>query len=111
MTVFIGIISFLGFITGGVLSLKAVFKKQPKQKVLLLTGISFLTMIGAIALSPATPSLSLAEKSVETNDSGIATITGKQMSKVTLPLMVKRSTLKTANFLTKYRCTTTNHKS
>lgn len=103
MTVFIGIISFLGFITGGVLTLKAVFKKQPKQKVLLLTGISFLTMIGAIALSPATPSLSLAEKSVETNDSGIATITGKTNEQSNIP--VDGETIDTKNGKFSYKVT------
>lgn len=103
MTAFIGIISFLGFITGGIFSLKAVFKKQPKQKALLLTGVSFLTLIGAIALSPEVPNISLAEKTIETNDSGIATITGKTNEQSTIS--VDGKTIDTKNGKFSYKVT------
>ncbi|WP_430597760.1 hypothetical protein [Enterococcus sp. AZ177] len=77
MAVFIALISFLGILIGGFLSLKALFKKQPKQKALLLTGASFIVMIGAGFALPASPSIDIAGKSIETNDQGTATIEGK----------------------------------
>ncbi|ALS02526.1 hypothetical protein ATZ33_14410 [Enterococcus silesiacus] len=86
MTAFIGLLSFLGIIIGGVLSLKAVFKKQPKKKALILTGASFIVMIGALALTPASPRVDIAEKSIETNEQGTAIIEGKtnDQSNITL---------------------------
>ncbi|WP_086314636.1 hypothetical protein A5821_002219 [Enterococcus sp. 7F3_DIV0205] len=74
---FIALISFLGIIVGGVLSLKAFFKKQPKKKALLLTGASFILMIGAGFALPASPRVDIVDKSIETNDQGTAVIEGK----------------------------------
>lgn len=87
MTAFIGLLSFLGIIVGGILSLKAFFKKKPKKKALLLTGVSFVVMIGALALTPmSSPRVDIADKSIETNDQGSAVIEGKtnEQSKITL---------------------------
>lgn len=87
MTALIGLLSFLGIVIGGFLSLKAVFKKQPKKKALILTGASFAVMIGALALTPtSSPHIALTDKSIETNNQGTAIIEGKtnDQSKITL---------------------------
>ncbi|MEI5993815.1 hypothetical protein [Candidatus Enterococcus mansonii] len=86
MVAFISLISFFGVLIGGFFSLKAGFKKQPKKQALLLTGISFVVMIGAGLALPTSPRISIAEKEVETNDRGIALIEGttNDQSNITL---------------------------
>ncbi|MBO0440327.1 hypothetical protein [Candidatus Enterococcus ikei] len=86
MTAIIGLLSFLGIGVGGFLSLKAIFKKQPKKKALIFTGASFVVMIGALALTPTSPRIDIADKSIETNDHGTAIIEGKtnDQSNITL---------------------------
>ncbi|WP_242596449.1 serine protease [Enterococcus ureasiticus] len=86
MTAIIGLLSFLGIGVGGFHSLKTIFKKQPKKKALIFTGASFVVMIGALALTPTSPRIDIADKSIETNDQGTAIIEGKtnDQSKITL---------------------------
>ncbi len=76
MLAMIGVLSFVGLIVGGVLSVKALIRKQPNKKVFILTGVCFLLTAGAFGLDSSVPEIELAEKSIETNDQGLATIVG-----------------------------------
>ncbi|MGX7243900.1 hypothetical protein ACWOC1_03500 [Enterococcus quebecensis] len=86
MGTFIMLVGFLGVIGGGFFLVQSFIKKQPKKKALLLTGISFIVMIGASSTLPAIPQIELTEESVETNAQGTVIITGKtnEQSHITL---------------------------
>lgn len=106
MSIFIGLIGFLGIIIGGFLLLRAVFKKQPKKNVLLLTSASFIMMIGAIALTPVSPRINLAKKFIETNDQGIAIIEGKTNDESSISLDGEKIKIKNGEF--SYKVTLTD---
>lgn len=77
MAGFIIFISLVGIIFGGGFLVKAFIKKQPKKKLFLLIGISFIAMAGAAPFVSAAPTIDIAEKTITTNDQGTAIIEGK----------------------------------
>lgn len=86
MFAIIGVLSFFGLIIGGFFSVKSISKKQPNKKAFILTGISFVLIVGALGLDSSVPELELTEQSLETDSTGSATITGKtnDQSQITL---------------------------
>lgn len=98
MVAFIGLLSFVGIIIGGIFSLKAVLKKQPKRNALLITAGSFVVMLVALTLTPTTPHIKLAEKSIETNDHGIAVIEGKTTEQSTITVAGEKVKTKEGTF-------------
>ncbi|GGC97238.1 hypothetical protein [Enterococcus wangshanyuanii] len=98
MSAIIGLLSVLGIIVGGVLSVKAVIQRKQKQKPLLLTGVSLLLLIVAIVLSPSSPTLEFDDSSLKTNSQGIATITGKTDKESELSVDGEQITTKDGSF-------------
>lgn len=98
MVVFIGILSFLGIIIGIILSIRAVIKKQPKKQPLLITGISFIIAVGALSLPTSSPTLEIDKQTIETDTSGVATITGKTNDKSQLTVDGEKIQIKDGHF-------------
>lgn len=75
---FLGLIGMIGILTGLVMLVPALVKRKSKKRALgILGGSALLFIIAAAFTTPETPTIELVKGQVETNASGIATITGE----------------------------------